>query len=238
MEGNDQITAGGLMLEELIGFALTLQRKIFPPLLAASGVTFAVGLIGLLLLQRDIKEGEQVLREISTKPLNQARTERYRKVTTACFALYTGMALASAVAVTQTAAAIQYTTEVVPSLDASTTAPSEQDGIFGPGPEPSDNFKVDRGVPAQALHWLVLVVLGGFTVSMLALFNEPFSGIIHRNPYFKPNPKKKDTSLDILPQPPLDAPPSMGVPLPMGGPPPMGGPYQQPHGPMGPPGPW
>lgn len=206
---NSTITPNNHLSEETLKFALTLQRKMFPPLLAAAGAIFAVGMIGFFLLQRDIKEGEQVMRGTSPKALNPRRTERYRKSSTLSFCISTALALASAVSVTQTAAGIQYTSQGITDADLSPTT-----------------INIKAGTPSQILHWLILAFLAIFTVSMLSIFDEPFFKT-HRNPYLRPEP----TQTAGLPGgggplpgpvgPPMQMPPPMGMPGPIPMPPPM-----------------
>ncbi|KAF2123262.1 hypothetical protein BDV96DRAFT_681797 [Lophiotrema nucula] len=64
--------------EALIQFAMTLQSRIFPPLLAASGVIFALGLVSFVLLKLDIRKSRRSAPH---------RTERYRKWTIIFFGL-------------------------------------------------------------------------------------------------------------------------------------------------------
>ncbi|KAF2111748.1 hypothetical protein BDV96DRAFT_649727 [Lophiotrema nucula] len=177
-------TLGSKTSAEIIDFAMTLQKKIFPPLLAASAAIFVVGIIAFLLLQRDMQEGEQVVRGSSIKNLSPRRTERYRKVTIQSFFIASGLALASAVAVAQATDGIQYASENIGKLSLGL----EQTNNLLTGNEASlPALVITAGKASQILHWFIVGFLAVFSVSIAKTSDTSFWNI-PRNPYLKAEP--------------------------------------------------
>ncbi|KAF2183763.1 hypothetical protein K469DRAFT_785345 [Zopfia rhizophila CBS 207.26] len=167
--------------ESMIQFAMTLQGKIFPPLLAASGVIFFVGLISFLLLRIDIRKGQQMLRDLghSGPPkLTPERTERYRKYAILLFWTSTGLVLASTVAVAQTAAAIQFSTaetvQVVSILNG-TNINFSDDNVSSLSPAiTAVKPTITAGTTNQVLQWLMVSSLSIFAFGISKIYNQPF----------------------------------------------------------------
>lgn len=89
-------------LQLLIGVARLLQTKLLLALLAAAGVLFALGLISLLLLRRDLKV-------LGVLPTVGARRRLLRTWTLSLFWGSVGICLASTVGIVQATAALQLT---------------------------------------------------------------------------------------------------------------------------------
>ena len=154
---------------------MALQGRIFPPLLAASRVLFSLGLLSLALLKMDIRKGPNATPQ---------RTERYRKWTILCLWAATGLTLASAVGVAQTAGGIQFATK-----DTVRVPGSFNDTVSG-----SDHFvgdlsstpvstadpsvqTIEAGETHQILQWLLVASLFIFSVGVSSMHNQPFIGI-------------------------------------------------------------
>ncbi|KAF2462706.1 uncharacterized protein BDR25DRAFT_363675 [Lindgomyces ingoldianus] len=68
--------------EPFLQFAVTLQGRIYPPLLAASGAMFCIGLAWFTFLKLHLRKGEQRLRQTNQKSLPQqavGRADQYRQ---------------------------------------------------------------------------------------------------------------------------------------------------------------
>ncbi|KAF2463821.1 uncharacterized protein BDR25DRAFT_362370 [Lindgomyces ingoldianus] len=194
--------------EGLIEFAMTLQGNIFPPLLAGAGAIFALGVFFFVMLQRDVRVGDQVIRGMSNKKLSPERTERYRKGATVSFYISLGLALASAMAVAQTAAGIQFTLQAIEGQTSETLR--NPDNLFLTGKGLPTISSITAGKPNQILQWFIVACSAIFSIGIGQIFDEPFFKVA-RNPYMKD-----------LPAIPLQGPPPMaGGPLPgVVGPPP------------------
>ncbi|KAF1975251.1 hypothetical protein BU23DRAFT_566825 [Bimuria novae-zelandiae CBS 107.79] len=194
--------------EGLIEFAMTLQGNIFPPLLAGAGAIFALGVFFFVLLQRDVRVGDQVIRGMSNKKLSPERTERYRKGATVSFYISFGLALASAMAVAQTAAGIQFTLQAIEGQASETLR--NPDNLFLTGKGLPTISSITAGKPNQILQWFIVACSAIFSIGIGQIFDEPFFKVA-RNPYMKDQPAI-----------PLQGPPPMaGGPLPgIVGPPP------------------
>jgi hypothetical protein len=113
------LATDGTKGQALISLALTLQGKIFPPLLAASGSTFLIGLLSLTLLKRDIRRFPQSVAERT--PFDALkRMERIRSFTVLSIWASVGLVLTSCVAVAQTAGGLKFTTAAENSSTSST----------------------------------------------------------------------------------------------------------------------
>ncbi|KAI0907373.1 Ca2+ regulator and membrane fusion protein Fig1-domain-containing protein [Ustulina deusta] len=123
----------------LLSVALTIQSKIFPCLVAAAGVFFFVGVVTLMLLKRSFKK---------PNPKKPSRPKLFRTATMLFGCTATALAIASAVATTQTANA----------LDFAASSPAIGNGTI----------RLSPGTALQVLQWLVV----GFSVLFqLALAN-------------------------------------------------------------------
>ncbi|KAI0808532.1 Ca2+ regulator and membrane fusion protein Fig1-domain-containing protein [Xylaria sp. FL0064] len=144
-------------ISALLPVALTIQTKIFPSLVAAAGVFFFVGLIALMLLKRSFKKPDP------TKPL---RPKLFRTATMLFGGTATALAIAAAVATTQTANA----------LDFATSSPTIGNGTI----------RVSAGIALQVLQWLIVGFSVLFQLSLASMFKVegrvnavgtlPFSG--------------------------------------------------------------
>ncbi|KAJ3568349.1 hypothetical protein NPX13_g6452 [Xylaria arbuscula] len=128
-------------IRDLVSVGLTIQGKIFPCLVAAAGVFFVVGLVALILLKRSFKKPNL------NKPL---QSKLFRAATMLFGAAATGLALASAVATTQTANALSFA--------ASST-------VIGNGKR-----HLSPGVALQVLQWLVVAFSVLFHLSLGSMF--------------------------------------------------------------------
>ena len=102
-------------VESLIRFVTTIQSRIFPPLLATSGLIFTLGLLALALLKRDLRKS---LTMEKSSPARQ-RAQRYRKWGVSSFWIATGLALASTTPVTQAAPGMQFVVDEMARLTSS-----------------------------------------------------------------------------------------------------------------------
>ncbi|RDL31141.1 uncharacterized protein BP5553_09930 [Venustampulla echinocandica] len=87
----------------LFSAALPLQTKVFLPLLAAAGSFFLLGVAFLMIFKWSAKRSRSSLTDMSTK-----RQELYRRGLTSFVWASVGLAIASAVSITESSAALQY----------------------------------------------------------------------------------------------------------------------------------
>lgn len=128
-------------LSVLISAALTIQGKLFPCLLAAGGVVFIISLVALIFLKRTFKKHNQ------DKP-NQSKSILIATMLIGVTAA--GLALASAVATTQTANALKF----------AASSPAIGNG----------KIRLSPGVTLQALQWLVVAFSTLFQLALVSMF--------------------------------------------------------------------
>lgn len=196
------LPSNGTDPESLIQFALTLQGRIFPPLLAASAAMFCLALVPYALLKLYIRKGQQAMPKGPPAPVRR-RTERYRKWTLLLFWAATGLALASAVAATQTAAAIQFVSlQPVSSSNGTVSTATEDGGESSPlGQTPGlFTFTITAGKVQQALQWSATACVFIFSLATSAMHSQSFVKDAH-DPY-----------LGRAPLPPLPKPGGSSAP--------------------------
>ncbi|KAI0973454.1 Ca2+ regulator and membrane fusion protein Fig1-domain-containing protein [Xylaria arbuscula] len=125
----------------LLSVALTIQSSIFPCLMAAAGVFFLVGLVALMLLKRSFKK---------PNPRKPLRPKLFRTATMLFGGTATALAIASAVATTETANALGFA--------ASTSA-------IG-----NDTISLSPGIALQVLQWLAVAFSVLFQLSLTQMF--------------------------------------------------------------------
>ncbi|KAI1423119.1 Ca2+ regulator and membrane fusion protein Fig1-domain-containing protein [Xylaria sp. FL1777] len=128
-------------ISTLISVSLTIQSKIFPCLVAAAGVLFFVGVVALSLLKRSFKK---------PNPKKPLRPKLFRTATMLVGGTAIALAIASAVATTQTANA----------LDFATSSPEIGNGTIG----------VSSGIALQVLQWFVVGFSVLFQLSLASMF--------------------------------------------------------------------
>lgn len=178
------LPSNGTDPESLIQLALTLQGHIFPPLLAASAAMFCLALVPYAILKLYIRKGQQAMPKGPTAPIRQ-RTETCRKWSLLLFWAATGLALASAVAATQTAAAIQFISlQPVSSGNGTVPAAAEGSGNSSPlGQTPGlFTFTITAGKAQQALQWSATACVFIFSLATSAMHSQSFINDA-RDPY-------------------------------------------------------
>ncbi|KAI1307180.1 Ca2+ regulator and membrane fusion protein Fig1-domain-containing protein [Xylaria venustula] len=125
----------------LLSVALTIQSSIFPCLMAAAGVFFVVGLVALMLMKRSFKK---------PNPRKPLRPKLFRTATMLFGGTGTALAIASAVATTETANALGFA--------ASSSA-------IGNG-----TISLSPGIALQVLQWLAVAFSVLFQLSITQMF--------------------------------------------------------------------
>ncbi|RWA10456.1 hypothetical protein EKO27_g4628 [Xylaria grammica] len=128
----------------LISLALTIQTKIFPPLLAAAGVFFFLGGVALTMLKRSFKK------VVAKKP---SSSKQLRVATLLLGGAAIVFATASAVATTETTNALGFATS---------------NSTIG-----SENIRFSAGLALQVLQWFIVGLSLIFQVSIESMFLLP-----------------------------------------------------------------
>ncbi|GAW14142.1 hypothetical protein ANO14919_035360 [Xylariales sp. No.14919] len=128
----------------LISLALTIQTKIFPPLLAAAGVFFFLGGVALTMLKRSFKK------VVAKKP---SSSKQLRVATLLLGGAAILFATASAVATTETTNALGFATS---------------NSTIG-----SENIRFSAGLALQVLQWFIVGLSLIFQVSIESMFLLP-----------------------------------------------------------------
>ena len=201
--------------ELLLQFAMTIQGRIFPPLLAASGAVFSLGFMSFVLLKVSIRKSQQMAGKTpDITPLRALRsTERFRKCAIISFWTATGLALASTVAVAQTATGIQFTTTQMAHfpfiLPATNTPFSTSNGslLIGSTTSPLKLILI-AGRTQQILQWSTTACLLVFSVSVSAMHNQSIN---------TPSSQPQQEAAPLFSSPPGGPPPNaLGLPPPPG----------------------
>lgn len=212
--------------ELLLQFAITLQGRIFPPLLAASGAMFCISLFWLAILKLHTRRSKQKLQG-ATPPdkstLVLARAEQYRQCAILSLWVATGLGLASTLAIMQTSQGLEYATTEIFQL---TSMRGHQDATLADKSSISSSTPQNILITAGKLH----IILQWCTTALLVVLAFGMSAM-HQN---SNSDSQVQQPLPIGPDGPpmgLDGPPLLGP----GGPPPMGLGGPPPMGPGGPP---
>jgi hypothetical protein len=144
----------------LLGIALTIQSKLFPCVLSAAGVLLVLAICALVILKRDLKS------ESYDKRIRRQEITKLVLMTLIWGSL--GIALSSAVAITEVAAAMEYAT----ALYANPT------------------FTVRVGHASEVCHWLIIAFSALYAFGILFVF-KPADGNVKysQKPYSSTRPK-------------------------------------------------
>ena len=135
----------------LLPAALSLQGNIFLPLLAVAGALFMLGLIFFALFNWTTKRATTTSTESSTNTL-----QTYKKILMTSLWSSVGLAIASAVSITETSAALQFWTVDVP----------------------QSNILVSIGTCMQVLQWFVASLSVLFTLAVTSLISAIEAGTL------------------------------------------------------------
>ncbi len=135
----------------LLPAALSLQGNIFLPLLAAAGALFMLGLIFFALFNWTSKRAATTSTGSSTSKL-----ETYKKILMTSLWSSVGLAIASAVSITETSAALQFWTVDIP----------------------RSNILVSIGTGMQVLQWFVASLSVLFTLAVTSLISASEAGTL------------------------------------------------------------
>lgn len=170
--------------ERLIDFAVTLQGRIYPPLLAASGAMFSISLACFILLKHHLRKGEQRLRQTNQKTMpKQAkeRAEQYRRWATLSLWVATALGLASTLAVAMTSAGIEYTTAQLATLSNNTAIPKDNHLSLS-------SLTVTAGRTLVILQWCITACLVILATGMSVMYSEARKSSLESPPPSAPKP--------------------------------------------------
>ncbi|TGJ88428.1 hypothetical protein E0Z10_g345 [Xylaria hypoxylon] len=128
-------------ISTLLSIALVIQSKIFPCLLASAGVILLFGVGALVLLKRSLKK---------PNPRKPLRPQLFRTATMLFGGAAIALAIASAVATTQTANALTF----------ATSTPAIGNG----------SIRISPGIATQVLQWLIVGFSVIFQISLESMF--------------------------------------------------------------------
>ncbi|KAF2815585.1 uncharacterized protein BDZ99DRAFT_565552 [Mytilinidion resinicola] len=130
--------------KELVSFALTVQSKIILYLLAVAGILLVIGLLLVLLLKRHFKAAQ-------TGKMNaESRRQSLRRATLTAIWTSVGLALASALTVSQVTAAMEYITKV----------------------ESVSTIQITAGTALSVLQWFIFSLSALFAAGISSIFKK------------------------------------------------------------------
>jgi hypothetical protein len=151
LQSSMNITGVDAEVAGLLPTALSLQGNIFLPLLAAAGALFMLGLIFFALFNWTSKRATATSTGSSTNTL-----QIYKKILMTSLWSSVGLAIASAVSITETSAALQFWTVDVP----------------------RSNILVSSGTGMQVLQWFVASLSVLFTLAVTFLISASEAGTL------------------------------------------------------------
>jgi hypothetical protein len=181
-------------LELLIQFAITLQGRIYPPLLAASGAMFSISLVWFTLLKLHLRKGEQRLQQTNQKSLPQRVTERaeqYRRWATISLWVAFMLGLASTLAVAMTSAGIEYANAQGSQLATTyryqniTAVPTDSKL---PSASAQDRLVVTAGRTLIILQWCITACLVLLATGMSIMYKDTRNSPPQPQPISAPKP--------------------------------------------------
>lgn len=180
--------------ELFLQFAVTLQGRIYPPLLAASGAMFCIGLGWFTFLKLHIRKGEQRLRQTNQKSLPQQavdRADQYRRWATISLWVAAALGLASTLAVATTSAGIQYATAqdtqlAIPSQHPNHTAAPKENSLSSS--HTHDGLTITAGQTLIILHWCITACLVILATGMSVMYQEAPKSTAAAQPLSAPKP--------------------------------------------------
>jgi hypothetical protein len=203
--------------EPFLQFAVTLQGRIYPPLLAASGAMFCIGLAWFMFLKLHLRKGEQRLRQTNQKSLPQqavGRADQYRLWATISLWVAAALGLASTLAVATTSAGIQYATAqdaqlANPSQHQNHTAAPKESSL--PSSRAQDGLTITAGQTLIILHWCITACLVILATGMSVMYQEAPKSISTAQP---PSAPKPGGPALVAAAKPIGAQPMPGAPRP------------------------